>query len=49
MHWCIKVLEIEGLGVTFKITDNHDQVGVILTIVTDKLRGDDKDLDDYIR
>ena len=48
MHWCIKVLEIEGLGGDLQ-NHNHDQVGVILTIVTDKLRGADKDLEYYIR
>ena len=44
MHWRITVLEIEGFGVELL-----KQVGVVLTIVTDKLRGDDNDLEDYAR
>ena len=49
MHWCIKVLEVDGLGMNYRNTHNRGQVGVVLTIVTNKLIGDDKDLEDYIR
>ena len=49
MHWCVTVLEKEWLGMNYCSSDNRGQVGVILTIVTDKLRGDDNDLEDYIR